>query len=76
MKLFLMAAAVASFAATSAIAGGPVVVTGEPAVIVVPPATGSVGSGAIIGVIGGLALLCLIACGGSDSAGTTESNGG
>jgi hypothetical protein len=72
MKAFVLSVVLASVAASSAMAGGPVVVGGEPVVVVDPPATGSVGSGPIIGVIGGLALLCLIACGGSDSAGTTD----
>jgi hypothetical protein len=40
-------------------------------VIVNPPATGSVGSGAIVGAIGGLALLALIASGGGSNSTTT-----
>jgi hypothetical protein len=72
MKKFLLSIAVVSITATSALAGGPVVVGGEPVVVVDPPSTGSVGSGPIIGVVAGLALICLVACGGGDSATTTE----
>jgi hypothetical protein len=72
MKKFALALAIVATTAGASFAGGPAVVGGEPEVIVNPPSTGSVGSGAIVGVVGGLALLCLIACGGSDSAGTTE----
>ncbi len=71
MKKLIFTAAVVAFTATSAFAGGPVVVGGEPEVIVNPPSTGSVGSGPIVGVIGGLALICLIACGGGSGAATT-----
>jgi hypothetical protein len=73
MKRILLTAAIVSFAATSAFAGGPVNVGGEPEVIVNPPAAGSVGSGPILGVVGGLALLCLIACG-SNGGSTTTTN--
>jgi hypothetical protein len=70
MKKFAIALALVATTAGASFAGGPAVVGGEPEVIVNPPATGSVGSGPIIGVIGGLALLALIA-GGSSSSTTT-----
>jgi hypothetical protein len=76
MKKFVLSAAIIALTATSTLAGGPVIVGGEPAVIVNPPSAGGVGIGPIVGVIGGLALLCLIACGGTDSAGTTITGGG
>jgi hypothetical protein len=71
MKKFTLALAIVATTAGASFAGGPAVVGGEPEVIVNPPATGSVGSGAIVGVVGGLALLCLIACGGGSSTTTT-----
>jgi hypothetical protein len=71
MKKFAIALALVATTAGSAFAGGPAVIGGEPEVIVNPPATGSVGSAPIAAAVGGLVLLCLIACGGSDSATTT-----
>jgi hypothetical protein len=70
MKKFAIALALVATTAGSAFAGGPTVVTGDPVVVANPPAAGSVGSGAILGVVGGLALIALIA-GGSDSTTTT-----
>jgi hypothetical protein len=70
MKKFAIALALVATTAGSAFAGGPAVIGGEPEVIVNPPAAGSVGSGTVLAVVGGLALIALIA-GGSDSATTT-----
>jgi hypothetical protein len=75
MKKFAIALALVATTAGAAFAGGPAAVEGEPVVVVNPPAAGSVGSGPILGVVGGLALICLIACGGSDSATTTDAPG-
>jgi hypothetical protein len=72
MKKFAIALALVATTAGAAFAGGPAVVGGEPAVVVNPPATGSVGSSPIFAVVGGLALIALVASGGSDSAGTTN----
>jgi hypothetical protein len=70
MKKFALALALTATTAGAAFAGGPAVVGGEPEVVVAPPATGSVGSGAILGVVGGLALLALLASGSSSSTTT------
>lgn len=72
MKKFALALAIAATTAGSAFAGGPAVVSGEPVVVVSPPAAGSVGSGPILGVVAGLALIALIASGGSSSTTTTN----
>jgi hypothetical protein len=72
MKKFVIALAVVATSAGAAFAGGPAVVGGEPEVIVNPPSTGSVGSGPILGVVAGVALLALLASGGSDSSTTTN----
>lgn len=71
MKKFAIALALVATTAGSAFAGGPAVVGGEPVVVVNPPATGSVGSAPILGVVAGVALIALIASGGSDSTTTT-----
>jgi hypothetical protein len=67
MKKFVVALAILAAASGASFAGGPGAVGGEPAVVVNPPATGSVGSAPIAAAVGGLVLLCLIACGGSDN---------
>lgn len=72
MNKFVLALAIVATTAGATFAGGPAVVSGEPVVVVNPPATGSVGSGAILGVVGGIALLALLASGGSSSSTTTN----
>ncbi|MFM2391128.1 MAG: hypothetical protein RLZZ437_2683 [Pseudomonadota bacterium] len=72
MKKFVIALAIVATTAGASFAGGPAAVGGEPEVVVNPPARGSVGSGPILGVIGALALVALVAGGGSSSTTTAE----
>jgi hypothetical protein len=75
MKKLAASIAIVAMTATASFAGGPGAVGGEPAVVVNPPAAGSVGSAPIIAVVGGLALICLIACGGSSDDTTAAAAG-
>lgn len=71
MKKFAIALALVATTAGASFAGGPAVVGGEPDVVVNPPVRGSVGSGPILGVVAGLALIGLIVGGGSNGTSGT-----
>jgi hypothetical protein len=62
MKKLAALVAVASVMSTAAFAGGPVVVEAEPApgVIVAPASSGSLGAGAVVAGLAGLALVAAL----------------
>ncbi|GGW25709.1 hypothetical protein GCM10011452_12000 [Gemmobacter lanyuensis] len=62
MKKLAALVAVASLASTAAFAGGPVVVAEEPApaVAVAPASSGSLGGGAVLAGLAGLALVAAL----------------
>jgi hypothetical protein len=75
-KIISLFATASTLVATSASAGGPVVVIddGQPAVVTAGPSS-SVKPGVVIGVIAGAVILCAILCGGG-SDGTDTIPGG
>ncbi|MDR0809836.1 MAG: hypothetical protein LBE86_12050 [Gemmobacter sp.] len=72
MKKIALAAVVAALTASTAFAGGPVVVEPDPApaVVLAPASSGSMGGGAALAALAGIALVAALA---SNSSGSHNS---